>query len=49
MWNSQKQIQNEQVEKIKALTNTLKICHHALCTYGKHPIIDSQVNEVLKR
>ena len=30
------------------LLSALKICHKALKTYGKHPIIDAQVRKVLK-
>ena len=32
----------------KQLERALKVCYDALCTYGSHPIIGSQVQKALK-
>ena len=37
-----KEINNE-------LLNALKICYASLCTYGSHPIIENQVENVLRK
>lgn len=47
------EILQENLEKQKAISIellcALKVCYASLCTYGSHPIIENQVENVLKK